>query len=499
MDSIISLGLKNILAEYMILFGADNYPPMLDKDLYDSWKSRMELYMQNREHGRMILELVEHGPLIWPTIEENGVIRTKKYTELSAAEKIQANCDMKATNIILQGLPTDIYSLVNHHRVAKDEVKYGEFGRPAPFNESSGAKFHVRPPGYYSRIDNETPFGEKIPNLVEMINTKMVRKLALSLKTYYFDHGRPPDIITLDTVHLKEMRHIQGLLGRLWTRDTYKAYWAVCGAWPEMSATKVYLYSSQPQNTLIVHMRFKKFIASLSLHHLLKARGVVGRALSSRGSCFCGDVTKLGEEEYSLGPMARAADFTSCFAIFLHSIEHDAEFVLEFFLPIAMKEDADLQNFVQDLKLHFTFSSGFELGDLLNTTSIELSTEVSKLSLAIQPDIIHTSLTAELVELELLTERETSSQIECTNAQEERDSGNDYYNFVACPILGNTISVEEGCGSVEKKISLKPQRKRKLQSFTLETLQQYFKMPIGEASRSLDGEWTFHHLAAPTW
>ncbi|GJR76941.1 hypothetical protein Tco_0089306 [Tanacetum coccineum] len=26
---------------------------------------------------------------------------------------------MKATNIILQGLPTDIYSLVNHHRVAK--------------------------------------------------------------------------------------------------------------------------------------------------------------------------------------------------------------------------------------------------------------------------------------------------------------------------------------------------------------------------------------------
>ncbi|GJT34715.1 hypothetical protein Tco_0925134 [Tanacetum coccineum] len=120
MDSIIPLGQKNTLAEYMILSGADNRPPMLDKDLYDSWKSRMELYMQNREHGRMILESVEHGPLIWPTIEENGVTRTKKYAELSAAEKIQADCDMKATNIILQGLPADIYSLVNHHRVAKD-------------------------------------------------------------------------------------------------------------------------------------------------------------------------------------------------------------------------------------------------------------------------------------------------------------------------------------------------------------------------------------------
>ncbi|GJV57168.1 retrovirus-related pol polyprotein from transposon TNT 1-94 [Tanacetum coccineum] len=68
----------------------------------------------------MILESCEHGPLMWLTVDWNGVIRTKKYVELSAAEKIQADCDMKATNIILQGLPADIYSLVNHHRVAKD-------------------------------------------------------------------------------------------------------------------------------------------------------------------------------------------------------------------------------------------------------------------------------------------------------------------------------------------------------------------------------------------
>ncbi|GKA72794.1 hypothetical protein Tco_0779010 [Tanacetum coccineum] len=102
MDSIILLRQKNTLAEYMILFGANNRPPMLDKDLYDSWKSRTELYMKNREHRRMILESVKNGPLIWSTIEENGVTRTQKYAELSSAEKIQADCDMKATNIILQ-------------------------------------------------------------------------------------------------------------------------------------------------------------------------------------------------------------------------------------------------------------------------------------------------------------------------------------------------------------------------------------------------------------
>ncbi|GJW67721.1 hypothetical protein Tco_0122145 [Tanacetum coccineum] len=108
------------LAEFMILSGGDNRPLMLDKDLYDSWQCRMELYMENREHGRMILESVKHGPLIWPTIEENGVTRTKKYAELSATEKIQADCDVKATNIILQGLLSDVYALVNHHRIAKD-------------------------------------------------------------------------------------------------------------------------------------------------------------------------------------------------------------------------------------------------------------------------------------------------------------------------------------------------------------------------------------------
>nr|GEY01146.1 uncharacterized mitochondrial protein AtMg00810-like [Tanacetum cinerariifolium] len=90
MDSIIPLGQKNTLAECMILSGANNRPPMLDKDLYDFWKSRIKLYMQNKEHERMILESAENNPLIWPTVEENGVTRTKKYAELSAAEKIQS-------------------------------------------------------------------------------------------------------------------------------------------------------------------------------------------------------------------------------------------------------------------------------------------------------------------------------------------------------------------------------------------------------------------------
>nr|GEV61648.1 hypothetical protein [Tanacetum cinerariifolium] len=99
---------------------ADNHPPMLKKVMYDSWKSIMELYMLNRQHGRMIIESVENGPLLWPTVEENGVTRPNKYSELSTTEAIQADCDVKATNIILQGLPSEVYALVSTHKVAKE-------------------------------------------------------------------------------------------------------------------------------------------------------------------------------------------------------------------------------------------------------------------------------------------------------------------------------------------------------------------------------------------
>ncbi|GKD78296.1 hypothetical protein Tco_1340917 [Tanacetum coccineum] len=81
----------------------------------------MELYIQGKEHGWIILNSVENDPLVWPTVEqEDGTVRLKTYLELSDKEKLQVDCDLKATNIVLQGRPPDVYSLVNHHKVAKD-------------------------------------------------------------------------------------------------------------------------------------------------------------------------------------------------------------------------------------------------------------------------------------------------------------------------------------------------------------------------------------------
>ncbi|GKB09568.1 integrase, catalytic region, zinc finger, CCHC-type containing protein [Tanacetum coccineum] len=69
----------------------------------------------------MILNSLQNGPLVWPSVvEEDGTTRKKKYEELSVAEKLQADCDLKATNIVLQGLPPNVYAIVNHHKVAKE-------------------------------------------------------------------------------------------------------------------------------------------------------------------------------------------------------------------------------------------------------------------------------------------------------------------------------------------------------------------------------------------
>nr|GEY54560.1 hypothetical protein [Tanacetum cinerariifolium] len=103
---------------------------MLEKELYNSWKRRMELYMMNRQNRTTILKFIENGPLIWPTIEENGVTRPREYSELTHAEALQADYDVKATNIILQGLPNKIYALERecklHDEFDKFTYKKGE-------------------------------------------------------------------------------------------------------------------------------------------------------------------------------------------------------------------------------------------------------------------------------------------------------------------------------------------------------------------------------------
>nr|GEY83973.1 hypothetical protein [Tanacetum cinerariifolium]GEZ09669.1 hypothetical protein [Tanacetum cinerariifolium] len=86
----------------------------------------------------MILEFVENGPLIWPTIEKNGVTRPRKYSELTLAEATQANFDVKATNIILKGLPPKVYALEREFKL------YDEFDKFSYKKEETLRDFYLR-------------------------------------------------------------------------------------------------------------------------------------------------------------------------------------------------------------------------------------------------------------------------------------------------------------------------------------------------------------------
>ncbi|GKC50784.1 hypothetical protein Tco_1073529, partial [Tanacetum coccineum] len=49
-----------------------------------------------------------------------GLERARVFTDLTAKEKKRYKADIRATNILLQGIPKDIYTLINHYTDAKD-------------------------------------------------------------------------------------------------------------------------------------------------------------------------------------------------------------------------------------------------------------------------------------------------------------------------------------------------------------------------------------------
>nr|GEV67084.1 hypothetical protein [Tanacetum cinerariifolium] len=105
------------LAEYIIVAEADNRPPMLEKSMYNSWLSRIRLFIKGKKHGRMMLDSINNGPLVYPTVEENGQTRPKKYSELTEAQQIQD--DFQVNTKFLNALPSEWGKFVIDMKLAK--------------------------------------------------------------------------------------------------------------------------------------------------------------------------------------------------------------------------------------------------------------------------------------------------------------------------------------------------------------------------------------------
>nr|GEX51986.1 integrase, catalytic region, zinc finger, CCHC-type, peptidase aspartic, catalytic [Tanacetum cinerariifolium] len=83
------------------------------------------------KNGVNILKSIDEGPYQIGTVQEPlaesiegtpqfGLERPRVYSDLSPEEKDRYNADIWVTNILLQGLPKDIYTLINHYTDAKD-------------------------------------------------------------------------------------------------------------------------------------------------------------------------------------------------------------------------------------------------------------------------------------------------------------------------------------------------------------------------------------------
>ncbi|GJR82111.1 hypothetical protein Tco_0152896 [Tanacetum coccineum] len=119
------------LSEDIQCAGSDTRPPMLDRTDFASWQQRIRLYCQGKENGVNILKSIDEGPFQMGTFRETlaegnegalhlGPERAQVYSDLSPEDKDRYNADIRATNILLQGLPKDIYTLINHYTEAKD-------------------------------------------------------------------------------------------------------------------------------------------------------------------------------------------------------------------------------------------------------------------------------------------------------------------------------------------------------------------------------------------
>nr|GEX06693.1 hypothetical protein [Tanacetum cinerariifolium] len=219
------------LADKVILSGADNRPPMLEKDMYDSWKSQIELYMLNRQHGQMILEFVENGQLLWPIVKENGV-NTKflntlppKWSKFMTHVKLVR--DLHTTNVdqlhaylgqheyhanevrLMHERTSDPLALVSHHQMNKSTYQQHQQSyhqhqfqpQASPYQSSKyGTLYHS--PQYALQEPSSTPlsityppneFHSSVKNNVYNASS-LIPQMEYALPVHQQTEFSPPDI-----------------------------------------------------------------------------------------------------------------------------------------------------------------------------------------------------------------------------------------------------------------------------------------------------------------
>nr|GFA71330.1 hypothetical protein [Tanacetum cinerariifolium] len=110
--------------------GSENRPPMLNKDNYVPWSSRIIRYERSRPNGKMIVDSIENGPYVRRMIATLGEtdlpvpvpesLHEQTDEELTETDIKRMDADDQAIQAILLGLPEEVYAAVDSCETAKE-------------------------------------------------------------------------------------------------------------------------------------------------------------------------------------------------------------------------------------------------------------------------------------------------------------------------------------------------------------------------------------------
>nr|GEV67840.1 retrovirus-related Pol polyprotein from transposon TNT 1-94 [Tanacetum cinerariifolium] len=110
--------------------GSENCPPMLNKENYVPWSSRLLCYAKSRPNGKLIYNSIKNGPYVRRMIPKlgdanrevpvNQTFHEQTDDELTEKELKQVKADDQAIHTILLGLPEDIYVAVDSCEIAQE-------------------------------------------------------------------------------------------------------------------------------------------------------------------------------------------------------------------------------------------------------------------------------------------------------------------------------------------------------------------------------------------
>nr|GFB57082.1 hypothetical protein [Tanacetum cinerariifolium]GFB94386.1 hypothetical protein [Tanacetum cinerariifolium] len=154
--------------------GSVSRPPMLNKENYVPWSSRLLRYAKSRPNGKFIHNSILNGPYVRKMIPEPGdanrditvteTLYLQTDDELSDKELKQIEADDQAIQTILLGLPKDIYA-------AEKKAKFFNEWESFTSNEGESIESYYH---HFLKLMNDLKrnkhFPEKIANNLKFLN-----------------------------------------------------------------------------------------------------------------------------------------------------------------------------------------------------------------------------------------------------------------------------------------------------------------------------------------